>query len=290
MGANPIWTIKSILLWTTGYFKKHKIESPRLDAELLLAHMLKKKRIYLYTDFEQILNKDELSVFKEHIQKRVNGFSTAAIIGEKEFMGFTLHVNEHVLIPRPDTETWVEKVLQYHRNDSSLFIADLGTGSGAVLAGFLYYCKAARGIGIDISQDALSVAADNGVRLGIEDRVEWRQGNYTDALKTDEVFDGIVSNPPYIPSGDISGLSEEVKHEPRIALDGGHDGLDFYKILGEKASAHLRPGGFLAMEIGAGQKESVIEILKKADWYDHFDIITDYGGVERAIYCRKKLE
>lgn len=290
MGANPIWTIKSILLWTTGYFKKHEIESPRLDAELLLAHVLKKKRIYLYTDFEQILNKDELSVFKEYIQKRVNGFSTAAIIGEKEFMGFTLHVNEHVLIPRPDTETWVEKLLQYHRSDSSLFIADLGTGSGAVLGAFLYYCKAARGIGIDISQDALSVAADNGVRLGIEGRVEWRQGNYTDALKADEFFDGIVSNPPYIPSGDISSLSEEVKHEPRIALDGGHDGLDFYRILGEKASAHLRPGGFLAMEIGAGQKESVIEILKEANRYDYFEIITDYGGIERAIYCRKKLE
>lgn len=288
MGANPIWTIQSILHWTTDYFKKHDIESPRLDAELLLAHVLKKSRIYLYTDFEQILNKEELALFKSYIQKRVNGFSTAAIIGEKEFMGVTLYVNEHVLIPRPDTETWVEKLIQYHRNDAHLFVADLGTGSGAVLASFLYYCKEAKGIGIDISEEALQVASDNGVRLNLSERVEWRRGDYIDALKKDEIFDGIVTNPPYIPSGDIEKLDKEVRNEPMIALDGGKDGLDFYRSLAQKAYEHLSSGGFLAMEIGVGQKESVLDILKKSGSYDHFEVITDYGGIERAIFCRRK--
>ncbi len=288
MVDNPVWTIKSILSWTIGYFKNHGIEFPRLDAELLLAHVLKKNRIYLYTDFEQILNKDELALFKSYIQKRVSGFSTAAIIGEKEFMGFTLHVNEHVLIPRPDTETWLEKVIQYHRNDQKLFIADLGTGSGALLAGFLYYCKDAAGVGVDISEEALKIAAENGELLQFGDRVEWRRGDYMNALAAEELFDGIISNPPYIPTDDIEQLSEEVRKEPKIALDGGKDGLDFYRILAKEAKKHLRPGGFLAMEIGINQSEPVMEILKETEAYEKFEIITDYGGIERAIYCRKK--
>ena len=133
MAANTFWTIQRLLAWTTQYFQNHEIESPRLDAELLLAKVLHKQRIFLYTDFEEIVNPEELALFKSFIQKRVKGISTAAIIGEKEFMGLTFHVNEDVLIPRPDTETWLEKVIQYHRNDGAIEVADLGTGSGAIL-------------------------------------------------------------------------------------------------------------------------------------------------------------
>ena len=288
MAGNTIWTIKRLIAWTTQYFRNHGLESPRLDAELLLAHVLHKSRIYLYTDFDEIVEPSELAQYRGYIQKRVAGLSTAAIIGEKDFMGLTFKVNEHVLIPRPDTETWLEKVIQYHRSEPDLKVADLGTGSGAILLSFLYYCKEDTGVGVDISEEALSVAKENGKKLAMEDRVAWRKGDYLTALEEDELFDGILSNPPYIPSGDIPGLQKEVQHEPILALDGGKDGLDFYRKLADSADRHLKAGGFLAMEFGIHQAEPVLSLFKDTGKYDSFEIIKDYGGIERTLYCRKK--
>lgn len=290
MAGSTIWTIKKLLLWTTHYFQEHHLDSPRLDAELLLAHVLHKQRIYLYTDFDLIVEPSELSLYREYIKKRVSGVSTAAIIGEKEFMGLTFKVNEDVLIPRPDTETWLEKVIQYHRNEQGLTVADLGTGSGAILLSFLYYCKEDTGVGVDISEKALEVAEENGKTLKMDDRVTWRRGDYLTALEEGELFDGILTNPPYIPTGDIRGLAEEVRHEPMNALDGGADGLTFYRKLAEGAAEHLKDGGFLAAEFGIHQAADVVNLLKETGKFDSFEVITDYGGIERAVYCRKKAE
>ncbi len=287
MAANQIWNIRRLLTWTTQYFENHHIESARLDAELLLAHVLHKQRIFLYTDFDLIVNPEELALFKSYIQKRVKGISTAAIIGEKEFMGLNFHVNEKVLIPRPDTETWLEKVIQYHRSESDISVADLGTGSGAILLSFLYYCKEAKGVGVDISKEALDTARENGESLEMKDRVEWIEGDYIDALPEGVLYDGILTNPPYIPTADIAGLAEEVKHEPMLALDGGEDGLIFYRRLAEKAAAHLKEGGFLAMEFGIHQWEDILALFKETGEFEDFEVITDYGGIERAIYCKK---
>lgn len=290
MAGSTIWTIKKLLLWTTHYFQEHHLDSPRLDAELLLAHVLHKQRIYLYTDFDLIVEPSELSLYREYIKKRVSGVSTAAIIGEKEFMGLTFKVNEDVLIPRPDTETWLEKVIQYHRNEQGLYVADLGTGSGAILLSFLYYCREDTGVGVDISEKALAVAEENGKNLKMDDRVIWRRGDYLTALEEGELFDGILTNPPYIPTGDIRGLAEEVRHEPMNALDGGADGLTFYRKLAEGAAEHLKDGGFLAAEFGIHQAADVVNLLKETGKFDSFEVITDYGGIERAVYCRKKAE
>lgn len=290
MAGSTIWTIKKLLLWTTHYFQEHHLDSPRLDAELLLAHVLHKQRIYLYTDFDLIVEPSELSLYREYIKKRVSGISTAAIIGEKEFMGLNFKVNEDVLIPRPDTETWLEKVIQYHRNEQGLYVADLGTGSGAILLSFLYYCKEDTGVGVDISEKALAVAEENGKNLKMDDRVTWRRGDYLTALEEGELFDGILTNPPYIPTGDIRGLAEEVRHEPMNALDGGADGLTFYRKLAEGAAEHLKDGGFLAAEFGIHQAADVVNLLKETGKFDSFEVITDYGGIERAVYCRKKAE
>ena len=290
MAGSTIWTIKKLLLWTTHYFQEHHLDSPRLDAELLLAHVLHKQRIYLYTDFDLIVEPSELSLYREYIKKRVSGVSTAAIIGEKEFMGLTFKVNEDVLIPRPDTETWLEKIIQYHRNEQGLYVADLGTGSGAILLSFLYYCKEDTGVGVDISEKALALAEENGKILKMDDRVTWRRGDYLTALEEGELFDGILTNPPYIPTGDIRGLAEEVRHEPMNALDGGADGLTFYRKLAEGAAEHLKDGGFLAAEFGIHQAADVVNLLKETGKFDSFEVITDYGGIERAVYCRKKAE
>ena len=290
MAGSTIWTIKKLLLWTTHYFQEHHLDSPRLDAELLLAHVLHKQRIYLYTDFDLIVEPSELSLYREYIKKRMSGVSTAAIIGEKEFMGLTFKVNEDVLIPRPDTETWLEKVIQYHRNEQGLYVADLGTGSGAILLSLLYYCKEDTGVGVDISEKALAVAEENVKNLKMDDRVTWRRGDYLTALEEGELFDGILTNPPYIPTGDIRGLAEEVRHEPMNALDGGADGLTFYRKLAEGAAEHLKDGGFLAAEFGIHQAADVVNLLKETGKFDSFEVITDYGGIERAVYCRKKAE
>lgn len=290
MAGSTIWTIKKLLLWTTHYFQEHHLDSPRLDAELLLTHVLHKQRIYLYTDFDLIVEPSELSLYREYIKKRVSGVSTAAIIGEKEFMGLTFKVNEDVLIPRPDTETWLEKVIQYHRNEQGLYVADLGTGSGAILLSFLYYCREDTGVGVDISEKALALAEENGKNLKMDDRVTWRRGDYLTALEEGELFDGILTNPPYIPTGDIRGLAEEVRHEPMNALDGGADGLTFYRKLAEGAAEHLKDGGFLAAEFGIHQAADVVNLLKETGKFDSFEVITDYGGIERAVYCRKKAE
>ena len=288
MAGNTLWTIKKLIDWTTQYFRNHAIEDPRLDVELLLSHVLKKQRIFLYTDFEQIVNPEELAQFKSYIQKRVKGISTAAIIGEKDFMGLTFHVNENVLIPRPDTETWLEKVIQYHRGDPDIEVADLGTGSGAILLSFLYYCKEAKGVGVDISPKALEVAKENGEQLKLSDRATWLEGDYIDALPAETLYDGILTNPPYIPSADISGLAQEVRSEPLLALDGGDDGLIFYRRLAEKAADHLKPGGFLAMEFGIHQWEPILDLFKATGQFEDFEVIKDYGGIERAIYCKRK--
>ncbi len=288
MTANSVWTIQRILQWTTQYFKIHHIEEARLDAELLLAHVLKKTRIYLYTNFEQILNKSELSEYHALLEKRVQGLCVAVLTGHKSFMGLDFYVNKNVLIPRPDTEEWVEKVIQRYRTVENFKVLDLGTGSGVIVLSFLTYCIGATAVGIDISDDALDVAKKNGVLLSLSERVEWRQGDFLKALKEDELFDGIFSNPPYIPTGEIETLAKEVRHEPYLALDGGIDGLNFYRLLVNGGANHLKPGGFLAFEVGVNQAKIVETMLQKTELFTDFEIIKDLNGIERAIYCRKK--
>lgn len=286
MSGSEIWTIKKLIQWTAGYFRNHGVEEARLDAEILLGYVLGRPRIYLYTNYDQIMNKEELARYRELIRRRAAGYCTAVLIGEKEFMGIPFRVNEHVLVPRPDTEAWLEKVIQRFRNLPDISMLDLGTGSGALAVSFLYYCKEAWGVAVDISEKALETAKTNGERAGISDRVEFRRGDFLDALREDEQFDVILSNPPYIPSGDIDGLAEEVRREPRIALDGGPDGLKFYRTLGEKAVRFLRPGGLLAAEVGIGQAETVRTFFENGGLTD-IEIIPDYGGVDRAV-CGKR--
>lgn len=288
MASTDIWTIQRILQWTTRYFKNHGVEEARLDAELLLAHVLKKTRIYLYTNFDQMLNRDELAAYHTLVERRAKGICVAALTGHKDFMGLDFFVNEHVLIPRPDTEEWLEKIIQRYRAKGNLHVLDLGTGSGAILLSFLTYCAEADGVGVDISPEALAVAKKNAEYMKLENRVEFRQGDFIDAVNEGELFDGIFSNLPYIPSKDIENLSEDVKHEPHMALDGGEDGLVFYRRLAAKAGNHLKSGGFLAMEVGIYQAEIVHKMMEETGEFDSFEIISDLGGIERAVCCRKK--
>ena len=279
-----IWTIGRILQWTEQYFQSKEMDTPRLDGEVLLSHILGKDRIYLYTHYDQPLIQEELDAFRPLVQERAKGHCVAAIIGEKDFMGLTFKVNDKVLIPRPDTETLIEYVLGTYPKDSDMRVLDVCTGPGTILLSLLHYLPNACGVGLEISIDALSVAEENCERFNLNDRVQFIESDMFSGLvgKT-EKFDLIVSNPPYICTGDAELLSQDVLNEPHIALFGGEDGLDFYRILTKSCGKYLKSQGRIAFEIGFDQAEAVKSLLEETGQYSNIRCITDLGGNNRVI-------
>ena len=260
------------------------MDTPRLDGEVLLSHVLGKDRIYLYTHYDQPLIQEELDAFRPLVQERAKGHCVAAIIGEKDFMGLTFKVNDKVLIPRPDTETLIEHVLGTYQKDSKVRILDVCTGPGTILLSLLHYLPNACGVGLEISTDALTVAEENRERFNLNDRVQLLESDMFSALDGKaEKYDLIVSNPPYIRTGDAKLLSQDVLNEPYIALFGGEDGLEFYRILAKKCGTYLKPQGRIAFEIGYDQAEEVKSLLKEASHYSNIQCIADLGGNNRVV-------
>lgn len=279
-----IWTIGRILQWTEQYFQSKEMDTPRLDGEVLLSHVLGKDRIYLYTHYDQPLIQEELDAFRPLVQERAKGHCVAAIIGEKDFMGLTFKVNDKVLIPRPDTETLIEYVLGTYSKDSDVRILDVCTGPGTILLSLLHYLPNACGVGLEISTDALSLAKENGERFNLNDRVQLLESDMFSALVGNaEKFDLIVSNPPYIRTGDAKLLSQDVLNEPHIALFGGEDGLEFYRILAKACGTYLKSQGRIAFEIGYDQAEAVKALLEETGQYSNIQCIADLGGNDRVV-------
>lgn len=286
-----LWTIGRILQWTEQYFRNKGIEGGRLDGEVLLSHILGQPRIYLYTNYDKPLEQLELDAYRPLVMERVKGFSVAAIIGEKEFMGLPFHVTKDVLIPRPDTETLVEDILAVLPNDGEYRILDVCTGPGTILYSLLHYMPNATGMGLDISKDALQVAATNREKLEIGDRAKLCVSDLFSALASlggyEESFDVITSNPPYIPTAELETLAVEVKNEPSLALDGGEDGLDFYRRLVTDSATYLKSGGYLAVEIGMGQEEDVCVLAKATGFYGEPVMQKDIAGIIRELRWQK---
>ncbi len=276
--------IGRILQWTEQYFQSKEMDTPRLDGEVLLSHVLGKDRIYLYTHYDQPLIQEELDAFRPLVQERAKGHCVAAIIGEKDFMGLTFKVNDKVLIPRPDTETLIEHVLGTYQKDSNIRILDVCTGPGTILLSLLHYLPNACGMGIEISSDALSLAKVNSERFNLNDRAQLLESDMFSALDgKNEQFDLIVSNPPYIRTGDAKLLSQDVLNEPHIALFGGEDGLDFYRILAKTCGTYLKSQGHIAFEIGFDQAEAVKALLEETGQYSNIRCIADLGGNDRVV-------
>ena len=286
-----LWTIGRILQWTEQYFRNKGIEDGRLDGEVLLSHILGQPRIYLYTNYDKPLEQHELDAYRPLVMERVKGFSVAAIIGEKEFMGLPFTVTKDVLIPRPDTETLVEDILAVLPNDGEYRILDVCTGPGTILYSLLHYMPNATGMGLDISKDALQVAATNREKLEIGDRAKLCVSDLFSALASlggyEESFDVITSNPPYIPTAELETLAVEVKNEPSLALDGGEDGLDFYRRLVTDSVTYLKSGGYLAVEIGMGQEEDVCVLAKATGFYGEPVMQKDIAGIIRELRWQK---
>ena len=257
------WTTLAVLDWTTQRFTEAGISAARLEAQLLLAHVLGCSRVQLYTGFDKPLAEPELARYRELIKRRLGGEPVAYLLGEQEFWGLPFYVDASVLVPRPDTETVIEVARALRDPAAPCRVLDLCTGSGALAIGLAKELPGAQVVATEVSADAAAVARRNAERNALGDRVEIRVGDLF-APVAGERFDLIVANPPYIATAVIATLAPEVRREPSIALDGGPDGLAFYDRICAAAAAHLSPGGAIVLEHGYDQADAVQARLEAA--------------------------
>ena len=261
-------------------------DTPRLDVELFLQKALGDvDRIYIHLNLNNELTKEQYDEFLGYINDRINGRPVAYIVGNREFMGLDFFVKEGVLIPRPDTETLVEEIIELCKNkNKEINIVDIGTGSGAITVSLAKYIENSRVISLDISDIPLEVGKINAVNNDVDYKIEFIKSDVFSGIKnTGKKFDIIVSNPPYIPRKDIETLHTQVKdYEPYNALEGGEDGLDFYRQITEESVEYLNQGGILAYEVGHDQAEDVSKIMKHHG-YDRIYTKKDIQGIDRVV-------
>jgi release factor glutamine methyltransferase len=286
--AHEPWSIRRLMQWAADDFARRGIDTPRLDAELLLGRAIGLDRIGLIVHATRELAPDELSQFRELVKRRRAGEPIAYILGEREFYGHAFKVDRRVLIPRPDTETLVEAALRSTRQRDMYGRAlDLCTGSGCVAIAFAKARPTWQVTAVDVSSDALELARENALRLGAARLLRLIQGDLFRALPAEERFDLIMANPPYVPASEIAGLAVDIREfEPRLALDGGPDGLAVTRRLVSDAIEHLEPKAVLAIEIGHDQAEGVTEEFARLG-FAGIERHQDYGGIVRVIAARK---
>ena len=275
-------TVLEVLQATTTYFKKHKIENPRLNAEHLLAHVLGRKRIELYLEFERKLTETELAPLRELVRRRSEGEPLQHLLGSVEFCGLTFLCDKRAMVPRPETEQLVELVQSAIRNPQSA-ILDVGTGSGVIALSLAMKFPEAKTLAVDVSDDALALARENAARLNLTDRVQFLKSRLLENVEG--AFDLIVANLPYISTQDRPTLSREVLHDPDVALFAGGSGDELVRKLIDQAPSRLRPGGMLALEIGLGQSEGLLSALAEKNYRD-ISSKNDYNGVTRFLFGR----
>jgi len=259
--ASETWTVRRLLEWTEDFLRKKGFESPRLEAQILLAHALGCKKIDLYVRHDEEPAEDKRAAFREMIKKRSEGMPVAYLVGHREFYSLEFAVSPAVLIPRPETETLVMEALRRLKPLAAPRVLDIGTGSGVIAVAIAKQHQAARIAAVDVSAAALTVAASNAQRHGVADRVTFLEGDLFGPV-AGQAFDLIVSNPPYIADAEFASLDVGVREfEPRAALAGGPDGLDFYRRIAADAASFLSPGGTVVVEIGATQEAAVRELF-----------------------------
>ena len=281
-----IFTLRNLYRDGTICLEKAGIADAKLDAWYLLEYETKISRAMFLADPDKEVEKDKAEHYRKDIETRAQRIPLQHITGEQEFMGLDFKVNEHVLIPRQDTEILIEEVLKEAGGKKGLCILDMCTGSGCILLSLLTHLKEAEGTGADLSKEALKVAERNGKDLGIS--AQWINSDLFELVSGK--YDILVSNPPYIQTEVIEGLMEEVKfHEPRMALDGREDGLYFYRRITRQAGNYLNPQGILAFEIGYDQGEAVAQLMKEQG-YTEVKVIQDLAGLDRVVIGKKNQE
>jgi release factor glutamine methyltransferase len=284
------WTVRRLLEWTPGFFQKKEVDQPRLAAELLLSHVLGVPRIRLYTNYNDVVGDAKLAKFRDLVRRAAEQEPIAYLTGRAHFFSLEFEVTPDVLIPRPDTETLVENVLQTIRHTAGLEaprVLDLCTGSGCIAISIAKNCKPATVTAIDISPAAIEVARRNAQANGVADRITFLTGDlFAPLAETTDAgpFDILTANPPYIASGQVPRLDKSVQgFEPRLALDGGPDGLDFHRRILEQATARLKHAGQLFLEIAFDQGQAAESLAARHPGLEKVRLLKDYGGNPRVL-------
>jgi len=275
-------TVLEVLQGTTGYFEKHNVENPRLNAEHLLAHVLGRKRIELYLEFERVLKESELAPLRDLVKRRGEGEPLQHLLGNVEFCGLIFLCDKRAMVPRPETEELVEFLESEMRNAKSE-ILDVGTGSGVIALSLASEFPEAQILAVDISDDALGLAQANAARLNLAGRVRFLKSDLLENVEG--TFDLVVANLPYVSTQHRHTLSREVLHDPAVAVFASARGDELIRELIAQAPSRLRPGGMLAVEIGIGQSEALLSVLAEKNYRDIFSK-NDYSGVTRFLFAR----
>jgi len=280
------WTTRRLMQWTSIHLGRHGVEHPRVACEMLLAHVLGVPRLKLYTDYDRPANELERATFRELVQRAVAHEPVDYLVGRAPFFSLDFEVNRSVLIPRPSTEALVEHVIQHARRTPGFhapMVADVGTGSGAIAVAVAVNLANSRVVATDTSGEALEVARRNATRAGVEDRIDWREGDMLEPI-AGERFNYLLSNPPYISDDEWQQVPPNVKnHEPASALRGGVDGLRFLRPLVAHGHEHLQPSGQLVLEIAASQKQVVLGLAEQTDGLTNAHVLADHEGLPRVL-------
>jgi release factor glutamine methyltransferase len=278
-------TVLELIQNTTAFFQRKGVESPRLSIEYLLAEALGKRRLDLYLDYDQPLPEQILEPLRDKVRRRSEGEPLQHLLGSWEFFGRRFKTDRRALIPRPETERLAELVL--NQVPASILpgtrLADIGTGSGVLAVTLALERPALEVVAIDLSAETLTLARENANTYELDGRIVWLQTDLLSGVDTD--FDFLVANLPYVPTAELAKLSREVQHDPRLALDGGEDGLDVIRRFVGEAPPRLKPGGGVFLEIGISQSRGVVDILEKEKFRD-ISVEKDYQGVERFVIAR----
>ena len=290
-----IWRVVDLLDWTSGYFEQHGIPNPRLDAEVLLGHLLNKTRLQLYLHFEMPVFQEHLTPFRELIKKRIEHTPVSYITNRKEFLSLDFYVDERVLIPRPETEQLVETILAT-KTDTAQRLLELGTGSGAIATSLAVHQPEWNIVATDISEPALAVAQKNAETHACTAQITFLSGDLFEPIKTidkpeQRQFDWIVCNPPYIKRAERENLSPDVRdYEPEIALFAGDDGLAVIRRLIAEAPQYLAPNGKLIFEIGDTQSDCVQSLMNAERAYCTYELLKDYAEKDRLVLASMPSE
>ncbi|MDA0589547.1 MAG: peptide chain release factor N(5)-glutamine methyltransferase [Planctomycetota bacterium] len=286
------WTVRMVLDWTIAHLKQHGSESPRLDAEILLAHARGCQRIQLYTNYDTPLEPEQRAKMRELVKRRATLEPVAYLVGFREFFGLDFEVGPGVFIPRPDTETLVVTLLEVAKEMTSpetLRVLDVCTGTGCIPISVAANCPRAIVTAVELDENVVKMAQRNAEKNNVASRVRILQGNLFEPLSPDAQFEFIASNPPYVTDEEMDELQPDVRfHEPHLALRGGRDGLDIVRRLLAEAPSRLARGGVMLMEIAGEQAETVRQLYAETGQFEAADIAKDLGGRSRVVWARKK--
>ncbi|MGB9667415.1 MAG: peptide chain release factor N(5)-glutamine methyltransferase [Thermosulfidibacteraceae bacterium] len=281
--SGKIWTVKDVISWTVGYFEEKSVPNARVEVENIMSYVIGVNRLNLYMQLDRPMTKEELEKFKILVKRRLKREPIQYIIGKAYFWKYEFLVKKGVFIPRRDTETLVEVSIKYLRGKESPLILDVGTGSGCILLSIVKDLHNVKGVGVDISKVAMEVFNRNRKKLLVEDRAFGVIGNIFGPFREEAYFDAIISNPPYVKSDEVEKLQEEIVYfEPREALDGGPDGLQFIRLLVRDSYPRIKKSGFIALEVGYDQATAVKFLLERAG-YKRIEVHKDLSGIDRVV-------